>query len=284
MEKIGILYICTGDYKVFWKDFFITSENFFLNDIEKHYFIFTDDILQFDRDNPRLHLHKIDTLPWPLVTLMRFHYFVSIEKELKDMDYLMFSNSNMVFVTDISKEEFLPRKLEGEDIFVTIHPGYADMKIWEAPFERNPKSTAYVPYNCGKHYVIGAMNGGTKDGFLKMSHILNETIEQDLKYNRIARWHDESHLNRYVIEHPHCRFLHQAYCYPHGMVVSYEKKIDTVGKEQYFDIARYKGTEHSAKDALPKPIVVIGKKVKRTGKRLRYLFDTLLNKRILVQE
>lgn len=42
MKKIAILYICTGKYDIFWEDFYKTSEKYFLNNSEKHYFVFTD--------------------------------------------------------------------------------------------------------------------------------------------------------------------------------------------------------------------------------------------------
>lgn len=40
---------------------------------------------------------------------------------------------------------------------------------------------------------------GKTEAFLRMSHILNDRIEEDLKYNVIARWHDESQMNRYIV-------------------------------------------------------------------------------------
>ena len=42
MNKVAVLYICTGKYDVFWKDFYISYEKYFLPDCEKHYYVFTD--------------------------------------------------------------------------------------------------------------------------------------------------------------------------------------------------------------------------------------------------
>ena len=41
METVGILYICTGAYDVFWDDFYNTCEEHFVG-VEKKYFVFTD--------------------------------------------------------------------------------------------------------------------------------------------------------------------------------------------------------------------------------------------------
>lgn len=276
MEKIGILYICTGNYNVFWKYFYESSEKFFLPELEKHYFVFTDRVENFQEYNQNVHVKYITSLPWPLITLMRFKYFLDIKEELEKMDYLMFSNSNLKFVVPITCEEFLPRKGQGEELFVTTHPGYKDKEIWEAPFERSKSSTAYVPYNKGTKYVIGALNGGTSAAFLKMAEQLNYNIEADLKKNIIARWHDESHLNKYIINFKNYRLLDASYCYPYGMQVSYEKKIETLGKEKYFDVNAYKGMQEKY-SKYPAWIVKLGRKVKREIKRICYYRDRILN-------
>ena len=277
MEKIGILYICTGEYNVFWKYFYESAERFFLPELEKHYYVFTDRPENFEGCNDRVHVKYISPLPWPLITLMRFHYFLEIKYELQKMDYLMFSNSNLKFVIPITQEEFLPRKSKGEELFVTTHPGYADKYIWEAPYERSKSSTAYVPYNRGSKYVIGALNGGTSKAFLHMAEELSKNIQIDLKKNIIARWHDESHLNKYILTFNNFRLLDAAYCYPYGMQVSYDKKIETLGKEEYFDIKSYKGMEDKY-EKLPKWVVKIGKKIKYEIKHISYYRDLVLDK------
>lgn len=40
--RIGILYIATGRYYVFWEDFYKSAEKYFLPNLEKQYFIFSD--------------------------------------------------------------------------------------------------------------------------------------------------------------------------------------------------------------------------------------------------
>ena len=41
-KSIGILYICTGPYVLFWKDFYESFEKNFLPSYEKRYYVFTD--------------------------------------------------------------------------------------------------------------------------------------------------------------------------------------------------------------------------------------------------
>ncbi len=275
MKKIGILYICTGSYKLFWKDFFETSQQFLLPDFEKHYFIFTDDIYFFNNFNKsNIHLKLIENLPWPLITLFRFRYFLSVKQELSKMDYLFFSNSNMKFVDIIRSEDFLPRKEKNEHIFVVEHPGYIYAKTIEKPFERSKKSLAKVPFNSKTPYVIGAMNGGEASAFLEMSELLCTRIENDLKHNIIAQWHDESHLNKYVSTHNGIRILSPSFCYPFGIDVPFEKKIIAVSKQDKFDIKTFKGMND-----LSNKNNIIKLYIKKIIIYLKFIFSLLRNEK-----
>ena len=42
MKKVGVLYICSGEYWRFWEGFYQSSEQLFLKDCDVEYFRFTD--------------------------------------------------------------------------------------------------------------------------------------------------------------------------------------------------------------------------------------------------
>lgn len=277
MKSIGILYICTGPYALFWNDFYQSFEKNFIKGYEKRYYVFTDSDKIFTLEEKHIYVYKIGNLPWPLITLLRFNTFLIAESDLKECDYLMFSNANIVCDDIITAEEFLP---SGKyKIFVTSHPGYYGKTILDYPYDRNKNSLAYIPWNCGKDYVIGAMFGGTSDAFLTMCHKLKANIEEDLKKNVIARWHDESHLNRYIIGRDDVKVLSPEYCYPCGMNVSYKKKISAVSKQAKFDVNSFKGQNHSVKRGpLRSKLGKIKRKVKLRERTL-YLIDTIKNSR-----
>lgn len=52
MTKVGMLYICTGKYTVFWPEFYRTFNEKFLPNCEKEYFVFTDAPLLSTRTPP----------------------------------------------------------------------------------------------------------------------------------------------------------------------------------------------------------------------------------------
>lgn len=224
--KIGILYICTGKYALFWPTFFKSMEIFFLPNFEKHYFVFTDQSISIMGD----HIHVIEQrhLGWPFDTLLRFHMFYSIRDSLKELDYLFFLNANMLCVALID-ESIVPKK---EKLMGVLHPGFYNRPRSFFTYEKNPRSLAYIPYHKGSYYYMGGFSGGETKAYLKLSRTLASRIEQDLKKEVVALWHDESHLNRYLL-HRRVLKLNPAYGYPEKWNLPFEKKIVIRDKRVY---------------------------------------------------
>lgn len=280
-KNIGILYLCTGPYKLFWEDYYQSFEKNFLNDFEKHYYVFAekfDQGLEKYENNEKVTLIHIDAMPWPLITLLRFRYFLLVESELKRHDYLMFSNANIICNSNVTAEEFLPDESIGQEMSYCQHPGYWKTVKFNMPYDRNKKSNAYIPYNCGKYYVIGALFAGKTDAFLKMTHVLNDRIEADLKRNIIARWHDESQLNRYIVGKDNFKLLSPGFCYPVGFDLPVDKKISGVSKQAKFDVKTFKGTNEKSSGfkLLIKRII---RRIKNEG-FIWYIKDSILFKHI----
>jgi hypothetical protein len=227
---IGILYICTGKYHIFWKDFYTSAEQNFLPKEEKTYFVFTDakEIYAENYYNVRKIYQK--NLGWPGNTLMRFHIFLQVEQLLKKCDYLFFVNANTV-ITGIINSNILPSEYN-DGLVVTLHPMYYNLPIDQTTLDRNPRSTAYISYGTGKHYFMGAFYGGNTEAFLRMTHTLKDCIDEDLDKNIVALWHDESHLNRYMLD-KNPVILDPGYCYPQDLPVPFERKIYILDKNKF---------------------------------------------------
>ncbi|MGN1063096.1 MAG: family 6 glucosyltransferase [Alphaproteobacteria bacterium] len=194
--KIAVLYIATGRYIVFWPKFYESAQRHFLPQYEKHYFIFTDDTTIDFPDN----VTRVERAwhPWPLDTLDRFEMFLSIQDQLKKYDYIYFFNANAEVVSDVGTEVF-PSADQG--IMVTWHPGYYRLKNpADYPYDRNEHSTAYIPMGAGKYYVQGGFNGGRTQDVLKMYRLLHQDVQENIRRQITARWHDESHLNHYILD------------------------------------------------------------------------------------
>ncbi len=209
--KIGVLYICTGKYDIYWNQFFESSEKNFCPKNEKHYFVFTDS--KEIKGNDKVTLIYQERLGWPYDTLMRFHMFNRMAEELKMYDYLFFFNANMQFRKKLSAREMLPT--ERQMLVGVVHPYFYETPIG-SPFEQNKESLAYTDWNKARHYVQGCVNGGITKFYLEMSATLAANIDKDLEKGIIAIWHDESHLNAYLARHPEFKALDAGYAKPEG--------------------------------------------------------------------
>lgn len=147
-------------------------------------------------------------------TLRRFETFLSIEKELQEYDYIYFMNGTLLPVSPIG-EEIFPNDRQG--LAVTLHPGFYELPRSCYPYEKNGMSEARIPPGQGEYYVAGGFNGGKARDFLSMCRELAGAVKRDLDNGIIAVWHDESHINKYVIgRHP--LVLGPEYLFPETLV------------------------------------------------------------------
>lgn len=238
--KVAILYVATADYILFWRDFFITYEQHFLKNCIVHYYVFTDADNILYQDNERVHIVKIEHREWPYGTLMRYHIILNTEAELMNYDYLYYMNANCVCINSISEEEFLPRE---KDLIVVEHFKYYACNNMDYSYERNPKSLAYIPYGEGKYYICGGINGGRTEAYLNLCKELKHRIDIDLSNGIIALFHDESHINRYIIDYKNYEIRSSEYVFPEGWDLPYTPKIITRDKRKYFNLNSSRGIQ-----------------------------------------
>lgn len=231
MNKIAILYICTGRYSVYWKKFYKYVEKNLLPNSDKHYFIFTDNKKILASKNKNIHAYYQQVEQWPFPTLKRFEYFLKAKEELLGYDFVIFMNGNLIVKKTISEEEFLPQNKQ--KLFVTLHPGFYNKKPSEFTYDRNPDCSAYIEEGKGYCYFAGGLNGGIANEFIKMCEILYTNINTDLKENIIPIWHDESQINKYMLEYnDDYKILSPAYLYPENWNIPFEKKIIVLDKKK----------------------------------------------------
>lgn len=228
--KIAILYICTGKYHIFFKDFYESCDRYFIPDAEKTYFVFSDhkELAEY----PKVRFTYKECEGFPNDSLFRFRTFLTIETELQQYDNIFFFNSNMQFVAPVD-ESVLPSTKDGnlcclDADFDNIYPHPSFY-----PYERRKESQAYVPRGLKQYrYYHAGVNGGKAKEYLEMCKVLKANIEEDYRNGIVAIYHDESHVNKYFSEHL-CKSLHSEYGTAEGSPNEKDAKIIIVDKTKY---------------------------------------------------
>lgn len=189
--QVGLLVIATADYLPFATEMIESARTHLLPGHRIVPFLFSDGLLG-------------DRVGFPAATLYRYHVFCEHRERLAAMDYLFYADADMLFVDRVG-EEILGR------LVATAHPGYVGTR---GTYEDRPESTACVAPGEGEHYFCGGFNGGEAGAFLGLAETIAARIDTDDRNGIVAVWHDESHLNRYLVDNPPETILSPSYCYP----------------------------------------------------------------------
>lgn len=199
--RVGLLVVATGKYIQFVEPLISSAEQYFCPGCEVTYFIFTEGDVTV---HPRVVKIAHQKLGWPYDTLMRSSVYAKSYEAWKSMDYVFACDADMLFVDTVGNEIL-------HDLVGTQHPGFVNQR---GSYETNPRSKACVKNNEGTYYFAGGFYGGKTKEFFKLVSRVTRAIESDLQKRYIAVWHDESHLNRYFIDHKPTKVLSPSYCYP----------------------------------------------------------------------
>ena len=204
--KIGHLVIATNRYMEFVDPLLESARRHFLPGHERTIFLFTN--MPYGGDAVRV---PQEHYPWPGMTLRRYEIFWVNRYLLAGMDYLYYTDVDMLFVDKVGDEVL-------GDLVATIHPGFYNAPAHVMPFDNNPASKAFVDPARRSRYFAGGFNGGRREAFLEMAKDIYDSIRADERTGYVAQWHDESHLNRYLVEHPPAVVLDPSYCFPKDAV------------------------------------------------------------------
>lgn len=216
-DNVGLLIMATGKYISFVPPLIESAKQYFCNGHKVTYFVFTDGTLPPADDTVCIYQHR---LGWPHDTMMRFEVYAMHKDILLSQDYLFACDADMRFVNEVGDE------ILGQHV-ATQHPGFVNKK---GSYETNPNSTAYVGPNEGQYYFAGGFYGGAASNVIKIAEKCSENIRIDLHNRIIAVWHDESHWNRYCIDHPPTVILSPSYCYPESWNLPYVKRLLALDK------------------------------------------------------
>lgn len=191
--KIAVITLATNNYKSFLKPLWSSINKYFVPRAKKDFYFFTDEKLEwFDESIKWFHINHE---PWPYITLKRFEFISQCVNDLKHYDYVVYLDSDMEFVDTLPEFEIRNKKF-----FAVCHPSVINnINFW--PVETNTLSSAYIPERHNCVYVQGCVWGSKGEFIGQMVQELKNNIELDLKNNIVSVWHDESHLNKFMVDH-----------------------------------------------------------------------------------
>ena len=202
--KILILTIATNKYIQFVERLYDNIADNFLKGHEIQGLLFTEHDVETS-DN--IKVSQIEHEDWPMPTLKRYNYFVKEKEFISQFDYCYYFDVDMGIIGKVGDEVL-------GDLVATMHPYQSFYPKEQRTYDRNPRSLAYVPAGQeGELYYAGGFNGGSTKRFLEMAEVLADRVTKDLENDVIALWHDESQMNRYLIDNPPTLSLTPSYCF-----------------------------------------------------------------------
>ena len=134
--KVALCFICLNEpYWIFLDRVIESARKFFLQGHDVDYLVWSD--MPIDRMKTKdVKVFPTESMTWPMPTLHRYHLFLQQEELLKEYDYVLYCDCDMLFVSKVGDEVL------GEGLTMAQHPMYAISKMFVPPYEPNEKSTS----------------------------------------------------------------------------------------------------------------------------------------------
>lgn len=191
--------------------FLQSAERHFMLGLPVTYYVFTDqpDKIPHIKLGPQRRIKALQVQRasrWQDISMMRMKTIAdTIESDIRHQ-------SKYVFCFDVDQVfsgRFGPEAL-GESVAL-LHAYYYRLPKRLYTYDRNPKSRAYM--EDGDFYYHAAVFGGSWESVKALTESCYESIMEDKKNNVEALWHDESHLNKYLLLNKPSRVLSPEYCW-----------------------------------------------------------------------
>ncbi|XP_069314217.1 histo-blood group ABO system transferase-like [Eulemur rufifrons] len=208
---IGLTMFAMKKYMVFLKQFLESAERYFMVGHRVNYYIFTDQPdhvprIQLHRGRQMVILKAQSYARWQDISMRRMQVISNFSQErfLGEVDYLVCTDVDMKFSDHVGVEIL-------SSLFGTLHPDYYGTGRNNFAYERRPQSQAYIPGDEGDFYYIGAFFGGSVPEVHRLTKACHQAMMIDQANDIEALWHDESHLNKYLLHHKPTKVLSPEY-------------------------------------------------------------------------
>lgn len=198
MKKIGIVILCTNAYFILGIRFVKRFMYFYKGGGDITFFLFTDtDPKEYLPEGIKYEYIHTSHKDWRDGTNAKFTSILSLEN--RDIDFYFYFDADTNVDKDFTDEWFLGNSVAGQ------HYGDQGHMLKEGrPFERNPRSKAYIPFDTPLYqvYLYGAFWGGSKEWVMNFCRTMMEWQKADKSWGYEPGVNDESFSNAYFHYNP----------------------------------------------------------------------------------
>ena len=216
ISKVAVTFWGTESYAEYLSEWYARLEKYFLPDMEKQYFVFTDAELDNTPDN--ITLIEIPHYGFPETFHKTFEEILKIEKLVSDYDWLVSVDADLYTQEKIDYNEFFD---DSKKYFGVHHPchfiGMTPHNKSPGSFDRNPRSNAYVSDDIidMNIYWQGCLWGGKMPYVFDMIRQIDQWTKEDIPRDSVGQYYEESYLNKYFLTHKDdVHTLRSDYAYP----------------------------------------------------------------------
>ena len=251
--KVQAFSVATGRYADYWATMAATADRWLFPENDLHLTVFSDRVVDLRAVATRFERAYVEVVPttdlgWPWATLMRYH-LVGMQLRTSTADIVVHIDADMHVVSRV--EPVWGRRPSEPPMFFVQHPGFgASDTSWRrsaralveggpGTWEKRSAYQAYTPRHLRRRYVCGGFWLGFRAPVEAMCAELAMATNRDLQAGRIARWHDESYLNRFYAM-VGGTLLDESYCWdesrtpwPHGTkIIAVDKGAERTRLEE----------------------------------------------------
>ncbi|XP_058385092.1 histo-blood group ABO system transferase-like [Diceros bicornis minor] len=208
---IGLTVFAVEKYIVYLKRFLETAEMHFMVGHKVNYYVFTDrpehvPLIRLQKGRQIVILKVRSYSHWQDISMHRMEMISSFSEQRfhQEVDYLVCADVDVIFSNHVGVEIL-------SSLFGTLHPGFYGLSRHDFNYEHRPRSQACIPEDEGDFYYIGSLFGGSVAEVYRLAKACHEAMMVDQHNHIEAVWHDESHLNKYLLYHKPSKVLSPEY-------------------------------------------------------------------------